>query len=95
MAFGPQNDDETLIFAIEALKADVQFEILRALKDDGLTRAMLAERLNVSPAWVSQILSDNANPTLASLVKIFSALGRRVDLSVSLLPAHADTLAAE
>ncbi len=77
MTFGPQNYREALTFAVEELRAALQYEMLRALDEEGISQTALAERLNCSPAWVSQLLGDDANLTLESIAKVFLALGRR------------------
>ena len=74
MSFGPIDQQEAAVFALEGLRADFQYEVLRALKLAGITQAELARRMNVAPAWVSQILSDDANVTLESIAKVFAAL---------------------
>lgn len=74
MSFGPFDQQEAAVFALEGLRADFQYEVLRALKLAGITQAELARRMNVAPAWVSQILGDDANVTLESIAKVFAAL---------------------
>ena len=76
MNFGPKNYDEAVIFKMEELRADVQYDILRCLKQSGLSQAQLARKMGVSAAWVSQLLSDEANLTLESIAKVYHALGR-------------------
>ncbi|SDG49531.1 helix-turn-helix domain-containing protein [Pelagibacterium luteolum] len=88
MNFGPVDANEAQIFAVEELRADVQYEVLRALKADGLKQADLAARLGCSAAWVSQLLSDDANLTLESVAKIFFALNRRWEGRVEPVDDH-------
>lgn len=76
MGFGPQNKDEALVFASEGLRADIQLEILKALKAQNLSQTALAERLGCSPACVSQFLDDDANLTIESMAKVLLALDR-------------------
>ncbi len=77
MSVGPQNRNEAQIFAFEELRAEIQYQILRCLKEDGISQADLAKRLGCSAACVSQFLGDDANLTLESISKVFLALGRR------------------
>lgn len=77
MSFGPQNRHEALTFAVEELRAALQYEMLRALDEEGVSQSALAERLGCSPSWVSQLLDDDANLTLESIAKVFLAVGRR------------------
>lgn len=81
MNFGPKNQEEAVIFEIEALRANVQYDILRALKESGLSQAQLARKMGVSAAWVSQLLSDEANLTVESIAKVYFALGRECAFS--------------
>lgn len=78
MNFGPKNQEEAVIFAIEELRADVQYDILRSLKEAGLSQAQLAKKMGVSAAWVSQLLSDEANLTVESIAKVYAALNKTV-----------------
>ena len=88
MKFGPNNADEALIFAHEELRADVQYQILKALKQSGMSQAELAKKIGVSSAWISQILSDDANLTLETVSKIFYALGLQCRFSTGALEPH-------
>ncbi|ANH06257.1 helix-turn-helix domain-containing protein [Shinella sp. HZN7] len=81
MNFGPKNHDEAVVFATEELRAQVQYDILRQIKAAGLSQAQLAQRMGVSAAWVSQVLSDDANLTLETIAKIYVALGRKCSLA--------------
>lgn len=81
MKFGPQNKDETAVFALEELRADVQYEMLKRMKEMGLSQASLAKKMGVSAAWVSQILDDDANLTLESIAKVFTALSSKCHIS--------------
>ena len=77
MIMGPQNRRDAQVFAREELRADIQYEILKCLGDQGVSQSDLARRLGCSPALVSQFLDDDANLTLDSIAKVFLALGRR------------------
>ncbi|SOC46242.1 helix-turn-helix protein [Rhizobium subbaraonis] len=76
MNFGPMNHEEAVIFATEELRANIQYDILRSMKAQGLSQAKLAAKMNVSAAWVSQMLSDDANLTVESIAKVYYALGK-------------------
>lgn len=80
MNFGPKDNEEAVIFAVEELRASVQYEILRQLKIAGLSQAQLAARMGVSAPWVSQLLSDDANLTIESVAKVYAALGRKCNM---------------
>ena len=65
-----------LIFAEEALIADVQFAVHNLLESKGVTRAALARMLNLSEARISQLFKDSPkNLTLRTVARIFRALG--------------------
>jgi transcriptional regulator with XRE-family HTH domain len=78
MNFGPQNAHEAEIFAVEELRAEIQYEILRALQVANVSQSQLAQKLGCSPAAVSQFLGDEANLTIETIAKVFLALGRQV-----------------
>lgn len=58
----------------------IQNELFRQLEDymehEGLNRKQLAERLNVSKGYISQILNGNSNFTLKKIVELALAIGR-------------------
>lgn len=65
--------------------------VAHARRASGLTLAGLAERTELSPAYLSQIESATANPTLSTLVQVAASLF----LSPSeLLGSHSDPLSA-
>lgn len=74
-AFGPQNEEEALVFAEEAFRVDTQTKIHELMLEKGLTKKDLAERLKVSGARISQVFSDRANLTIRNVARIFFALG--------------------
>lgn len=49
--------------------------VLGRLEAEGISRAELARRIGVSPAYVTKILRGNNNFTLESMVRIAQALG--------------------
>lgn len=56
--------------------------------EEGLTQAALAERLEVSPAYVQKLESGRANPTLGQLANLAAALERELEVDFA-LPAKA------
>lgn len=79
--YEPNNEAERIEYAIDALTLSVQFALQKAMHENCVTQKDLAERLGVSPARVSQMLS-NAGPnlTLKTLGKIAYALGEEFEL---------------
>ncbi len=54
-----------------------------AMEAQGVTRAELARRLGTSQAYVTRVLSGNANFTLKTMSKLASALGMQLDVGLS------------
>jgi transcriptional regulator with XRE-family HTH domain len=57
-------------------------DVLRRMEGRKTSRADLAEKMGVSPAYVSKILRGDVNFTLESMVKVASALGGRLSVSI-------------
>lgn len=59
---------------------DVQIEVFNLLKtymeENNLTQKQVAEKLNVSPSYVSQILNGNFNFTISKLIKLALLVGK-------------------
>jgi transcriptional regulator with XRE-family HTH domain len=64
---------------------DFTEEISRVMKQQGVSRAVLAKRLGTSSAYVTKILRGRANFTLASMTKMARALN--CELRLHLAPA--------
>ncbi|MER9869271.1 helix-turn-helix domain-containing protein [Mesorhizobium sp. M0136] len=58
---------------------DFQFALLDAMKEKGVTQVELAERLGVSRARVSQLLSSEANPTIKLVARALSLLDLKAE----------------
>jgi transcriptional regulator with XRE-family HTH domain len=94
MNFGPQNAHEAEIFAVEELRADIQYEILRMLRDAGISQSDLGKRIGCSAAAVSQFLDDDANLTVETIARIFLAFGRQAKISAVVCGEHFDAAKA-
>jgi transcriptional regulator with XRE-family HTH domain len=70
--------DPKVIEAEENLLIDFHFQIQEMMSAKGLSRTELAEKAGISKARLSQILSNEANPTLKSMARLFHALGEKV-----------------
>ena len=79
-----QIDDEMTAFITKVIN-----EVTWYMRQRGLTRAELAERLGVSPGRVSQILSGGENLTLRTLAALSTALDAR--FSIELRPVKDDS----
>ena len=74
--FGPMSNEEAEALVIERLVLECQVLIQNAMMESGVSQKELAERLNSTPARVSQLLSTQGhNITLKTLGRIFHALG--------------------
>jgi transcriptional regulator with XRE-family HTH domain len=62
-------------------------EVSWYMRERGLTRADLAERMGVSPGRVSQILGGGENLTARTLVALSMALDARFDIELTPLKA--------
>jgi transcriptional regulator with XRE-family HTH domain len=63
-------------------------ELLRTVRErHGLTQARLALRAGTSQAAISQIERGEVSPSLETLAGMLTAMGERLDLSTSRLPA--------
>ena len=86
MKFGPKSKDEASIFAFEELRADLQYEIMRRMKESDHSSA--TRQNGRSAAWVSQILGDDANLTLETIANVFLALGSHCHVASVLIGSH-------
>lgn len=73
--------DVRLIEREESLVTEVQYLVQELMNERGINRVQLAELLGISKSRVTQLLGDNANPTLRTLVAVFDALGEEIDIS--------------
>jgi len=74
--------DKDEVFVKNSLKARIVEDILLAMKEDGLTQATLAKRLNKSRQYISKILNETANFTLDTIVEIALALDRTISIRI-------------
>lgn len=75
------NFDPQIIEAEESLLIDFHFLIQEMLTSKNISRSDLAARAGISKARLSQILSNEANPTIKSMARLFYALGEKVCVS--------------
>lgn len=71
------------VYWIEVAKHDFAFSIYRQLKRHGITSAVLAKQLGVSPPYVSKVLKGDENLTIESMVKIVRAAHGKLHLEVA------------
>ena len=75
--------DPGKVEAAENLLIDFQFLLQERMAHKGLSQSDLADLAGISKARLSQILSDDANPTVETIAELFYALGERVFVSAS------------
>ena len=75
-------DKRRLEFAEEELIVNVAEQIWAAMDTAHVNKSQLAERLNTSKPYVTQLLNGSRNMTLRSLADIAFHLGYAVDVSL-------------
>jgi transcriptional regulator with XRE-family HTH domain len=68
------------LLSVEALVAEASEVIAKLMDEQNISKADLARRLNKSRAWVTQLLSGNANMTIRTLAELAYTLGAEVKL---------------
>jgi len=76
-----QEFDPAVIEAEENLLIDFQFLVQEAMSARNMSRSELAARAGLSKARVTQMLGNDANPTIKSMARLFHALDERVCVS--------------
>ncbi len=74
------------IYAREGLMLEFSEAISAVMEDRKISRATLAKRMNRTPAFITQILNHDRNPTLATLARIGQALGCEFEVKVKARP---------
>ncbi|WP_299303690.1 helix-turn-helix transcriptional regulator [uncultured Litoreibacter sp.] len=93
-AFAPTNEAAAEAFAIEDMIFSIQIALQKAMRNNGVSQKMLAERLGYSAGRVSQIFSEEgANLTLKTVAKVAHAIGEEFEFVQRL--NEADTGIAE
>ncbi|GEM_PF-2854376 len=64
-------------YVADWLSLQLSVKMAQVMTKEGLTRRAIAQRLGVSPAYVSKVLGGHPNMTLRSLTKFAMALGLR------------------
>lgn len=72
--------EKTVSYRTESIALDIALQVFDRLRDLNINRKQLADRLNVSRSYVSQILGGKPNLTLQSLVKVADALGAELTI---------------
>ena len=77
----------TFDYRLEKILLQLGEDLCLLMEHQQLNRTQLAERMGVSPAYITKILDGNPNLTIKSLLKLSDALGR--ELTVQFAPKAA------
>lgn len=73
------------VFKKEYDDLELEFQVIRAIidarKEMGLTQKQLSELTGITQADISKIENGNANPSLKTLQRLASAMGKKVKIS--------------
>lgn len=69
-------------YGVEGVKLAFTEQIVALMEATGVTKAALAARLAVAPAYVTKVLGGTTNFTLESMVKIARALGAELHMQL-------------
>jgi len=75
--------ESTTSYKIEKLKLSVALSINRLIRSSDLNKKELAEKIGVSPAYISKALKGDVNFTIESMVKIADALDCNVHINLT------------
>lgn len=70
----------TFEYRLEKNLFEVAEQVSELLECQGLTRSELAQRLAVTPAYITKLLNGNPNLTIKSLLRLSDALGQTLDI---------------
>jgi len=74
--------ENTVDFRLEVLINDLTEKLCVRMKENGITRSELAEKMNVTPAAVTKILRGNNNFTLRTLLILSDAVDARMMIDI-------------
>ncbi len=70
----------TFEYRLEKTLLEVAEQVCKLIESQGVTRSELAQRLAVTPAYITKLLNGNPNLTIESLLKLSDALGQTLDI---------------
>lgn len=70
------------VFRTEKNILDFTIRLSQLMKDRGVTKKELAERLDTSQAYITKVLRGNTNFTMASMTKLVQALDAKLDIQI-------------
>ena len=82
----------TFEYRLEKTLLEVAEQVCELIESQGLTRSELAQRLAVTPAYITKLLNGNPNLTIESLLKLSDALGQTLDIHFTPKPIVAQSI---
>ncbi len=76
-AWEQESEENARLFAQERLIMEVTEAVWKVMQDSGVTKSELAQRMQTTKGYVSQVMSGSRNMTLRTLSDICFALGGR------------------
>lgn len=70
----------TFEYRLEKNLFEVAEQVCKLIESQGITRSELAQRLAVTPAYITKLLNGNPNLTIKSLLRLSDALGQTLDI---------------
>jgi transcriptional regulator with XRE-family HTH domain len=77
-----QRTKQSIHYWTQVAMGDFVTAVLARMESREMSRADLAKRLEVSPAYISKVMRGDANFTLESMVKLARALGGRLRVDI-------------
>lgn len=65
----------------QSVEREIMRQIVDARMEQGLSQQELAVRCNMKPSNLCRLENGNGNPSVATLVKIASGLGRKLEIN--------------
>lgn len=76
-----QSEENAKLVAQELLITEITEEIWKAMEEAGINKTELANRIEATKGYVSQVLSGSRNMTLRTLSDIYFALGKKATIA--------------
>lgn len=73
--------EKTFDFRLESILIEVAENLALFMKEQNLTRSQLADRLGVSPPYITKILNGNPNLTIKTMLKLADALNQDLEIN--------------
>ena len=70
----------TFEYRLEKVLFEVAEQVCKLIESQGVTRSELAQRLAVTPAYITKLLNGNPNLTIKSLLRLSDVLGQSIDI---------------